>query len=127
RRGGSRKTRARSRVRIRRKGELRYGEELAADVGQGTIHPAGIVLKHSEGNDLLAKAAGFRLGVAALHADQREDAASDRAHRLPGDRDLRPGDALHERDHAMMSGISRVRSLVIWSLRKSLRFFRRRS
>src|SRR2546426_60341 len=37
------------------------------------------------------------------------------------------GDALDERDHAMMSGISRVRSLAIWSLRNSLRFFSRRS
>src|SRR5258708_40073777 len=67
------------------------------------------------------------LAIAALDADERQDPRADRAHGLAADGDARLGDSLHECDHAMMSGISRVRSFWIWSLRTSLRFLRRRS
>src|SRR6267143_624191 len=74
-----------------------------------------------------AEAAALGFAVAALDADQRQHAGADRARCLAADGDAGLGDALDERDHAMMSGISRVRSLAIWSLRNSLRFFSRRS
>src|SRR2546426_2037183 len=125
--GGARKTRARAAVGVGRQGELRDRQQLPADVAQRQVHLARRIRKDAVAEHAFREAPGLGFAVAALDADQRQHAGADRARCLAADGDARLGDALDERDHAMMSGISRVRSLAIWSLRNSLRFFSRRS
>jgi len=81
---------------------LRHEEKLAADVAQGAVHLAGIVREDPESHDLFGQAIGFRLGVAALDADQRQDPSADRSDGLAVDGDARLADALEQSDHAIV-------------------------
>jgi hypothetical protein len=56
--------------------ELRHGEQLAADVLERQVHLALRVGKDAVGQHALGKALRFRLAVAALDADEGEDAAA---------------------------------------------------
>src|SRR5436305_1573443 len=67
----------------------------------------------------------LRLAVAALDADEGQDALADDADLLAADMHRGVANPLNERDQAMMSGISRARSRWIWSLSESLRFLSR--
>jgi hypothetical protein len=88
RRRGAREARAQSAIGIGRQGELRHGEELAADVLQGQVHLALPVGKDAVSEHTLGEAHGFGSTVAALDADQREDALADGRDVGAVDRDL---------------------------------------
>ena len=97
------------------------------NVAQGKIHLSRSIGEDPVTEDPLREALRLRFGIATLDANQREDAFADRGNVFATDGDLRPGDALNQTDQAMMLGMRRARSFWIWSLRTSLRFFRRRS
>src|SRR3990172_2431154 len=85
---------------IRRQRELRNRKQLAPDVDEREIHFPLRVREDPVAEHPLGEPFGLRLAVAALHADQREDAAPDGADDLPIDLDAGLGDALDECYHA---------------------------
>jgi hypothetical protein len=89
-------------VRIGRERELRHEEEIAADVPHGKIHLACLVGKDAQGIYLSGQSIRLRVGVSALYADQRENAAANRTYDLPFNGHARFGDALQQSDHAIV-------------------------
>src|SRR3954464_2691251 len=124
-RGGAREARPQATRGIGGERELRDGEQLAVHILEREVHLAGRIGKDAVGEHALGKAARRIVGIAALHRDEREEAFADRRDFLLVHAHGGVGDPLDQRDQAMMSGISRARSFWIWSLRTSLRFFRR--
>src|SRR5438105_4615690 len=94
-------------------GELRNGEQRAAGVEERAVHLAVIVGENAVSEHTFGQPRGFGVAVAALHADQRYHAFADRAHSFAADGPARPGNAPTQREHAMLSGMSRVRSRAI--------------
>ena len=90
---------ARSFLRIRRQGELRYEEEATRDVAQRQIHPALGIWKDAVGQEALEQAVDrFRL-ITTPYADEREDAALDCADHVAIYAHVRTGYTLNEPYH----------------------------
>jgi hypothetical protein len=85
---------ARAALRIGGERELRHYQQTSRDVGKGTVHFPRVILEHPERNNFLSQTIGFYLGIAALDADQGQQAGTDLAHRLAADAHRRAGDAL---------------------------------
>jgi hypothetical protein len=96
-------------VGIRRQSELRHGKELAAHVLEREVHLALRVGEDAVGEHALGESRGFCLAVAALDADQREDALADGGDLGAVDAYRGAGNPLYQGDQAMMSGINRAR------------------
>src|SRR5262249_25726476 len=125
RRSAAREAWTRALARVGHQRELGNGEQRAARLHQRAVHATLRVGEDPVAKHPLGEALGLRLAVVALDADEREDAVANRTHGLAFDRHAGLGDALDQRDQAMMSGMSLVRRRAIWSFSRSLRFLRR--
>ena len=81
--------------------ELRHQQQPAADLPQVEVHPPFGIGEDAVGEHPLEQARRGRGSVAGLDADQREQAAVDRADRLPVHLDMGAADALNESDHRL--------------------------
>jgi hypothetical protein len=88
---------------------LRHGKELAAHVLEREVHFALRVGEDAVGEHALGEALRFGFAVAALDADQREDALADDGDLGAVDAYRGAGNPLDQGDQAMMSGINRAR------------------
>jgi len=76
--------------------ELRNDQDLATHVRQRAVHLAVLVLEHPEVEDLLRQPVVLAEPVVGSHADEQEEAGSDRGHELVTDRDRGSVDALEQ-------------------------------
>jgi len=76
-RGRTREARPQAARRVRRQRELGHREQLAADVLQREVHLALRVRKNAVGEHAFGQALRLGFAVAALHADQSKNAATD--------------------------------------------------
>ena len=82
RRGGTNEARPVALACVGGKGELRDNQHAAADINDGTVHLAILVLENPEFRGLAGQPFGFGLPVALDSADQRQQTGADFSNRL---------------------------------------------
>src|SRR4051794_19773569 len=79
--------------------ELADAQDLAADIGDRSVHPAVVVLEDPQREQLADDPVCFRLAVTTLHAEHHEQARPDRRHALAVNGHRRARHTLNECSH----------------------------